>query len=1061
MTSPLGTKNEFIPEEDSSFDADTPWTNLFEYLPDDQKWVPSTLFKDPALKEHCYKDLKFVLKKIKEDSLSNLFAVYMNIDTESQGIAYPCIEMTSTPIDSVPLDDYKSVISTSIRLLGESSRFTHQDKKEWLNSTEIRGSVKEYLQAVSDKYGIEYQKLADCVYETISKSHAKLLVRFNTLSFKPVPEDGDVFRCDKCERIHLHNSAGICSLCKSEVQKVKGLVAGDLRKRHYYANRALGNSPMRLHCEELTGQTQDQGLRQRHFRDLFLKRDRIESEGMSRTAIPSVDAIDLLSVTTTMEVGVDIGALQSVLLGNVPPERFNYQQRVGRAGRKNQAFSYALSFCRGNSHDTHHFYNPDEMTGGKPAPPFLCMNEDQQQIVQRLFVKELMREACYEGLNIDWTANSSSNDTHGEFGLVEDWSDDRLADLENWIASSQPKIKDLSKQLTAGSDVDENELISYANDKLLDKIKDVISSNSFSEVSLAFRLAEAGVLPMYGMPTSSRVLYHDPAKSRRKLIPQIGRDLSMAITAFSPGTEVLRDGKGWRCEHISPPLFDHPSKGWIARDVPPINDFCNILYCQECNYLSVDQVDPALLLTSGLPAANRPPATGSCLKCGCLDADRVKEFYGGVPAAFLTDGIYHEPDLQFNPGSRSVVSAVIGSDQDPERIKNCNIKFTDQGRVFRINTNGWNFFKGKMGSDQGLRNLFVVSDTASFETSLIAPKTTDQIWISPAQNIEGLCLDPDVDPSIRASYWSAATILIRIAGEKLDIDPDEFEISNIFRDPDNSLGRIYINDNLPNGAGFTRWIRDNLTELLNEVADPDSGSSRLLTDILQHESCDASCYRCLRGYRNRQLHSFLDWRLGLDLLRIMSDSSYMCGLDGSYDYYDDLSTHLYECADRFALMFEGTVDTSSKLPVVQFPHKPGVIVGHPLWNPGALPESWLPAGYGGGLLFADSFNLIRRHSWVYAKISNTDNPLRQVLKPGEQVSTIPPQITTVDYRDCTEEEAKQVLRSQPGVKRVRVSTSSGDQEAFAQITKERNTNSETIRISPEPNGPYQITGIEG
>ena len=68
--------------------------------------------------------------------------------------------------------------------------------------------------------------------------------------------------------------------------------------------------PFRLNCEELTGQTNriDRRLRQRRFQEVFMD-DEVEA----------ASGVDLLSVTTTMEAGVDIGALQAIALANMPP----------------------------------------------------------------------------------------------------------------------------------------------------------------------------------------------------------------------------------------------------------------------------------------------------------------------------------------------------------------------------------------------------------------------------------------------------------------------------------------------------------------------------------------------------------------------------------------------------------------------------------------------------------------------------------------------------------------------------------------------------------------------
>ncbi len=68
--------------------------------------------------------------------------------------------------------------------------------------------------------------------------------------------------------------------------------------------------------------------------------------------------LNLLSCSTTMEMGVDIGGISVVAMNNVPPHPANYLQRAGRAGRRREGRSLALAVCKNTPHDQSVFNNP-------------------------------------------------------------------------------------------------------------------------------------------------------------------------------------------------------------------------------------------------------------------------------------------------------------------------------------------------------------------------------------------------------------------------------------------------------------------------------------------------------------------------------------------------------------------------------------------------------------------------------------------------------------------------------------------------------------------------------
>ena len=450
-------------------------------------------------------------------------------DVESIGVAWPSLDPTVHLAEPSGLsrEDFRWIVAGSVRILGDLRRFIG----EKMGASNPPRRLKDYWKAAAERHHLDYDDLESAITNSWHPAVQEFLIDPARLFINP--PGAQAWLCPNCGRQHLHFSGGVCTYCANSLGAGQQLLEEETPSDYYaYLSKSAGDV-FRLHCEELTGQTDRMDAQQRQacFQDVFLDNE-----------IPRVNSIDLLSVTTTMEAGVDIGGLQAVMMSNMPPMRFNYQQRVGRAGRRRDPLAIALTVCRGRSHDDYYFARPDRITGDPPPPPYLDMN--RIEIVKRVIAAEVLRRA-FAKLNLQNPSAELGDNVHGRFGSVSGWLTHRPA-IEKWLEKSKGEIEEVvaAMLVEAGPDLvaARPSLVDYAGDPLLNDIERAIEG-AVGSSALSQALAEGGLLPMFGFPTRVRYLFHKFPGRAYPWPPAgvIDRQLSIAVSQFAPGGEVVKD----------------------------------------------------------------------------------------------------------------------------------------------------------------------------------------------------------------------------------------------------------------------------------------------------------------------------------------------------------------------------------------------------------------------------------------------------------------------------------------------------------------------------------------
>lgn len=702
----------------------------------------------------------------------------------------------------------------------------------------------DYVIRLMKKKGIyeNDEKALRILEEVFNDFEHDLLIRDrNNSSFRINPKMLNVsvsklYKCDKCYSYTHHNILNICPSYKCQGNLHEVIPDEEFKDDHYYQlYKTMEINSMKIveHTAQLSSE----------------KAYAFQKEFVDKK-------INILSCSTTFEMGVDVGTLETVFLRNMPPSPANYSQRAGRAGRSKNSAAFALTFCNRSSHDFSYFNRPKEMIKGKIRPPKFKVDNE----------KIAIRHLYATALSKFWRENPhlfNDAETFMEKG--------GYFAFRNFILSKPSELKNELKTLFSDRLIDEFQINSFAwgdflyekgplkqskeeYDYIIDlltKSKDLKSNNKsidyrintiHKEKIISF-FSNRNILPKYGFPVDTVDLKISLDKSNQATGVELQRDLSMAISEYAPGSQVVANGKIITSRYIS----IIPSLGWRT--------FAHSL-CTHCLTLNVDEYSTDESLEKIL---------NECKACKeKLTEDKKKAI---IPTFGFTS------DLDIKPAGIKKPEKTYRTDVYYVGHQN-NIIFQElkiEGSILKIGysekdklamLNQSNFYVcEKCGYSDAFRNIFSNSITEKHKDS--RGKNCENSYLK--KYTLGYTFETDVlhiefeQPTIDSREKGLSILFALLEGISNTLNIERSDINGVLKPGvldgyGNHKISFVIFDNTPGGSGYVKQL--NNQKIISQVI-------QRTYDLMINCSCgdkekmETSCYACLRNYYNQKHHHIL------------------------------------------------------------------------------------------------------------------------------------------------------------------------------------------------------------